>query len=83
MTDSETSRAPRVSFVSLGCPTALVDSERSLTRLRAEGHTLAKSLAGADLAIVNACALRGLNTNSPVRRHGRRLACRQPGLAFA
>jgi len=54
--------------VSLGCPEALVDSERSLTRLRAEGYTLAESLAGADLAIVNACALRGLDTNSPIRR---------------
>jgi ribosomal protein S12 methylthiotransferase len=47
--------APRVSFVSLGCPKALVDSERILTRLRAEGYELAKSHAGADVAIVNTC----------------------------
>src|SRR5882724_11798312 len=48
-------RAPRVSFVSLGCPEALVDSERIMTRLRAEGYELARSHAGADLAVVNTC----------------------------
>src|ERR1700740_3739314 len=48
-------RAPRVSFVSLGCPKALVDSERIITRLRAEGYELAHEHAGADLAIVNTC----------------------------
>jgi ribosomal protein S12 methylthiotransferase len=48
-------RAPRISFVSLGCPKALVDSERIVTRLRAEGYELAKDHAGADLAIVNTC----------------------------
>jgi ribosomal protein S12 methylthiotransferase len=47
--------APRVSFVSLGCPKALVDSERILTRLRAEGYELSKSHAGADAVIVNTC----------------------------
>src|ERR1700727_2955565 len=46
-------RAPRVSFVSLGCPKALVDSERILTRLRAEGYELAREHSGADLAIVH------------------------------
>ena len=51
----DTSRAPRVSFVSLGCPKALVDSERIITRLRAEGYELARSHAGADLAVVNTC----------------------------
>ena len=49
------SRAPQVSFVSLGCPKALVDSERIITRLRAEGYELARAHAGADLAIVNTC----------------------------
>src|SRR5579871_5786442 len=49
------SRAPKVSFVSLGCPKALVDSERIITRLRAEGYELARAHAGADLAIVNTC----------------------------
>src|SRR5262249_53110733 len=50
-----TERAWKVSFVSLGCPKALVDSERIITRLRAEGYELARSLAGADLAVVNTC----------------------------
>jgi ribosomal protein S12 methylthiotransferase len=47
--------APRISFVALGCPKALVDSERILTRLRAEGYELSKSHAGADAVIVNTC----------------------------
>jgi ribosomal protein S12 methylthiotransferase len=47
--------APRISFVSLGCPKALVDSERIITRLRAEGYELAREHSGADLAIVNTC----------------------------
>ena len=47
--------APKVSFVSLGCPKALVDSERIVTRLRAEGYELAREHAGADLVIVNTC----------------------------
>ena len=46
---------PRISFVSLGCPKALVDSERIITRLRAEGYELARHHVGADLAIVNTC----------------------------
>lgn len=47
--------APTISFVSLGCPKALVDSERIITQLRAEGYQLSKSHAGADLVIVNTC----------------------------
>jgi ribosomal protein S12 methylthiotransferase len=47
--------APKVSFVSLGCPKALVDSERIITKLRAEGYELTKSHQGADLVIVNTC----------------------------
>jgi ribosomal protein S12 methylthiotransferase len=47
--------APKVSFVSLGCPKALVDSERIITRLRAEGYELTRAHAGADLVIVNTC----------------------------
>src|SRR5436309_12699659 len=46
---------PRVGFVSLGCPKALVDSEQILTRLRAEGYAIAPTYAGADLVIVNTC----------------------------
>ena len=48
-------RAPRISFVSLGCPKALVDSERIITRLRAEGYELSREHADADVAIVNTC----------------------------
>ncbi|MEP7063451.1 MAG: 30S ribosomal protein S12 methylthiotransferase RimO [Betaproteobacteria bacterium] len=46
---------PRVGFVSLGCPKALVDSEQILTQLRAEGYEIAPSYAGADLVVVNTC----------------------------
>ena len=48
-------RTPKVGFVSLGCPKALVDSERIVTRLRAEGYELAREHAGADVVIVNTC----------------------------
>ncbi len=47
--------APRISFVSLGCPKALVDSERIITRLRAEGYELAREHKGSDLVLVNTC----------------------------
>ena len=47
--------APRVGFVSLGCPKALVDSERILTQLRAEGYDIAPTYEGADLVVVNTC----------------------------
>jgi ribosomal protein S12 methylthiotransferase len=47
--------APRISFHSLGCPKALVDSERIITRLRAEGYELARKHDGADIVIVNTC----------------------------
>jgi ribosomal protein S12 methylthiotransferase len=45
----------KISFVSLGCPKALVDSERIITRLRAEGYELTRTHDGADLVIVNTC----------------------------
>jgi len=48
-------RAPKIGFVSLGCPKALTDSELILTRLRAEGYATSKSFAGADLVVVNTC----------------------------
>jgi ribosomal protein S12 methylthiotransferase len=54
--DKKNSRAaPKVSFVSLGCPKALVDSERIITRLRAEGYELSRQHQGSDLVIVNTC----------------------------
>ncbi|MBK8323672.1 MAG: 30S ribosomal protein S12 methylthiotransferase RimO [Betaproteobacteria bacterium] len=48
-------RAPRVGFVSLGCPKALVDSESILTQLRAEGYDIAPTYEGSDLVVVNTC----------------------------
>jgi ribosomal protein S12 methylthiotransferase len=47
--------APKVGFVSLGCPKALVDSERILSQLRAEGYATAADYAGADIVVVNTC----------------------------
>ncbi len=47
--------APTIGFVSLGCPKNLVDSERILTQLRAEGYGLSPSYEGADLVVVNTC----------------------------
>lgn len=52
---TKTGSPPRVSFVSLGCPKALVDSERIVTRLRAEGYELSRGHAGADVVVVNTC----------------------------
>ena len=47
--------APKVSFVSLGCPKALVDSERIITQLRSQGYELTKKHDGADVVVVNTC----------------------------
>ncbi|KAB2847381.1 MAG: 30S ribosomal protein S12 methylthiotransferase RimO, partial [Hyphomicrobiaceae bacterium] len=47
--------APKVGFVSLGCPKALVDSERIITKLRSEGYEIAGDYAGADVVVVNTC----------------------------
>ncbi|OJW67866.1 MAG: ribosomal protein S12 methylthiotransferase [Sphingomonadales bacterium 63-6] len=47
--------APKVGMVSLGCPKALVDSERILTRLRADGYTMSPDYSGADVVLVNTC----------------------------
>jgi ribosomal protein S12 methylthiotransferase len=52
---SATRPAPKIGFVSLGCPKALVDSERILTRLRAEGYAVAPDYEGADVVVVNTC----------------------------
>ncbi len=46
---------PKIGMVSLGCPKALVDSERILTRLRAEGYAISPDYAGAEAVIVNTC----------------------------
>ena len=52
---AKTRRTPKIGFVSLGCPKALVDSERILTQLRAEGYAVAPYYASADLVVVNTC----------------------------
>lgn len=48
-------KAPKVGFVSLGCPKALVDSERIITKLRAEGYEVAANYDAADVVVVNTC----------------------------
>lgn len=48
-------RSPKIGIVSLGCPKALVDSERIMTRLRAEGYEIAPDYKGADAVLVNTC----------------------------
>ena len=55
VTESSPTSAPKVGFVSLGCPKALTDSELILTQLSAEGYQTSKSFEGADLVIVNTC----------------------------
>ncbi|MGF1462009.1 MAG: 30S ribosomal protein S12 methylthiotransferase RimO [Maricaulaceae bacterium] len=50
-----TAASPTVGFVSLGCPKALVDSERIITALRAEGYRLSRGYDGADVVVVNTC----------------------------
>ncbi|OYW87531.1 MAG: ribosomal protein S12 methylthiotransferase [Sphingobium sp. 32-64-5] len=47
--------APKVGMVSLGCPKALVDSERILTKLRSDGYQMSPDYAGADVVLVNTC----------------------------
>jgi ribosomal protein S12 methylthiotransferase len=47
--------APKIGFVSLGCPKALVDSERILTQLRSEGYDISPDYKGSDLVVVNTC----------------------------
>ncbi|RRD57682.1 30S ribosomal protein S12 methylthiotransferase RimO [Comamonadaceae bacterium OH2545_COT-014] len=54
-TPAPASPAPRIGFVSLGCPKALTDSELILTQLAAEGYATSKTFEGADLVIVNTC----------------------------
>ena len=52
---TEIQAAPKVGMVSLGCPKALVDSERILTKLRADGYAMSPDYAGADVVLVNTC----------------------------
>ena len=55
LTQTRPKTQPKVGIVSLGCPKALVDSERIITRLRAEGYAIAPDYEGADLVLVNTC----------------------------
>ncbi|KKB61566.1 ribosomal protein S12 methylthiotransferase [Robbsia andropogonis] len=55
MSQNTLADTPKVGFVSLGCPKALVDSEQIITQLRAEGYQIAGNYAGADLVVVNTC----------------------------
>ncbi len=55
MTEDARPGQPKIGMVSLGCPKALVDSERILTRLRAEGYAISPDYSGADAVIVNTC----------------------------
>ena len=55
MSESAPHKAPKIGIISLGCPKALVDSERILTRLHAEGYEIAGTYEGADVVIVNTC----------------------------
>ena len=55
ITDAPRPGQPTIGMVSLGCPKALVDSERILTRLRAEGYAISPDYSGADAVIVNTC----------------------------
>lgn len=48
-------KIPKIGFISLGCPKALVDSERILTKLRSEGYEVAPDYDGADMVVVNTC----------------------------
>ncbi len=58
---------PTIGMVSLGCPKALVDSERILTRLRAEGYAISPDYTGAEAVIVNTCGLlASAHADSPV-----------------
>ena len=67
-------KIPTVGFVSLGCPKALVDSERILTRLRAEGYAVAPSYRAADLVIVNTCGFIDAAVDESLQAIGEALA---------
>ncbi len=65
---------PKIGFVSLGCPKALVDSEQILTRLRAEGYGIAPTYQEADLVVVNTCGFIDAAVNESLDAIGEALA---------
>ncbi|MEM7768481.1 MAG: 30S ribosomal protein S12 methylthiotransferase RimO, partial [Pseudomonadota bacterium] len=69
-----TTTLPKVGIVSLGCPKALVDSERIVTRLRAEGYAISPDYSGADLVLVNTCGFLDSARNESLDAIGEALA---------
>jgi ribosomal protein S12 methylthiotransferase len=67
-------KAPRIGLVSLGCPKALVDSERIVTRLRAEGYALSPDYAGANAVVVNTCGFLNSAKEESLKAIGEALA---------
>jgi ribosomal protein S12 methylthiotransferase len=67
-------KSPKVGFVSLGCPKALVDSERILTRLRAEGYEVVPTYREADLVVVNTCGFIDAAVDESLQAIGEALA---------
>jgi ribosomal protein S12 methylthiotransferase len=65
--------APKVGMVSLGCPKALVDSERILTRLRADGYQMSPDYDGADVVLVNTCGFLDSAKEESLAAIGKRL----------
>src|SRR3978361_1231217 len=55
MTQQNPGAQPKIGLVSLGCPKALVDSERIMSTLRAQGYAFSRDYAGADIVLVNTC----------------------------
>src|SRR3954449_2735221 len=63
-------KPPRVGLVSLGCPKALVDSERIMTKLRADGYEMSPDYAGADVVLVNTCGFLDSAKEESLEGHG-------------
>jgi ribosomal protein S12 methylthiotransferase len=71
---SSVATVPTVAFISLGCPKALTDSELIVTRLAAEGYRTSRTVAGADLVIVNTCGFIDAAVNESLDAIGEALA---------
>ena len=70
----------KIGFVSLGCPKALVDAERIVTQLRAEGYEIAKDYAGSDLVVVNTCGFIDSAVQESLDAIGKRLQKMAPDI---
>src|SRR5690606_16542234 len=69
-----TTSTPRIGFVSLGCPKALVDSERILTQLRVEGYEVVGAYEDADVVVVNTCGFIEAAVNESLEAIGEAIA---------